>query len=319
MIDLMAFMRKKKGSKPTSRKVLFVCNGNIFRSFSAEALLKHYLDQHEITGWEVFSAGVTAKKEKIDPETLAKLRGLGITDLRHKQHKLNKKMLKKYDVVIAMAQDQVDSIKKKFDYRHTVLFNELVKRERSSITDIESVANYQTNRPGVEAKLDETVDYIHRSIPKLIEGIDERIYLFSEFAKGLRDYNHKNGFPFIKLYETPNTLAFMSISIPSKEDGHILVIPKERYVSFQEIPPKVLKELMLSMQKIGDVLERDHGGYNVLLNNGSAAGQYIFHAHFHLLPRNDGDRINLEGWIVQRMTKEQFVELNTRLKEKIYS
>lgn len=315
----MANTLTKKGNKPTPRKVLFVCNGNIFRSFSAEVLLKQYLEQHDIKGWEVYSAGVTAKKQKIDPVTIAKLRSLGVTDLRHKQHKLTGKMLKKYDVVIAMAQDQVDSIKKKFNYRHTVLFNELVKNEKSSVTDTETVTNYQTNRSGVEAKLDKTIDYISDSIPKLVNSINERIYLFSEFAKGLTDRRHNNGFPFITLYETPNTLAFMSISIPSKEDGHILVIPKKRYVSFQEIPKKVLSELLLAIQKIGEVLERDHGGYNVLLNNGSAAGQYIFHAHFHLLPRNDGDHINLEGWVVQRMTKEQFVELNNRLKAKIYS
>ncbi len=57
----------------SSRKILFVCSGNVFRSFSAEVLFKSYLDKHNIKGWEVFSAGVTAKKQPIHEEVLAEL------------------------------------------------------------------------------------------------------------------------------------------------------------------------------------------------------------------------------------------------------
>jgi histidine triad (HIT) family protein len=312
--------KKSKSPKQNIRKVLFVCNGNIFRSYSAEALLKHYLSAHHVKGWDVFSAGVIAKKEPVDPEVIRELKVLGVKDLRHKQHKLNKALLKKYDLVIAMAQDQVDFMKKNFNFSHAILFNELVRDENSSIWDIEDdVKNYLTNRGGVEKEIDKTIKYIQKSIPKLVEGINERVYLFSDFAGGLRKRKHRNGFPVIKLYETPNTFAFMSISIPSKEDGHILVIPKERYIFLHEIPPKVLGELLLSIQRIGEVLERDHGGYNVLINNGRAAGQYIFHSHFHLLPRDKNDQINLNGWTDKKMSSQQFVEFNNQLKKKINS
>jgi len=227
-------------------------------------------------------------------------------------------MLKKFDLVIAMAEDQIDFMKKMFNYTHAVLFNELVKDEESSIWDIEDdVKDYKTNRNGVDRKINRTIQYIHDSIPKLVEGINQRVYLFVDFANGLRKREHRNGFPVIRLYETPHTLAFMSISIPSKEDGHILVIPKKRYIYFHEIPHKILNELLQSVQKIGAVLDRDHGGYNVLLNNGRAAGQYIFHAHFHLFPRDAKDQINLNGWSRKRMTLPQFIKFNKKLKEKI--
>ena len=309
-------MKKRKSSTLPVRKVLFVCHGNVYRSFSAEALLKQYLDAHKIKGWEVFSAGTLAKKFPIDSEIIFDLKRLGVKDVRHKQHKLNKQMLRKFDLVIAMSQNQVDFIKNKFNYTHAVLFNELVKDEKSSVLDIEDkVKNYKNNRKGVEREIDSTIQYIHDSMPKLVEAINNRVYLFADFANGLR--KHANGFPFIKLYETPNTLAFMSISIPSKEDGHILVIPKKRYIYFHELPPKILNELLLSIQKIGAIIDRDHGGYNVLLNNGRVAGQYIFHAHFHLLPRDSKDHIHLEGWGDKKMTVGQFVEFNKKLKEKI--
>ncbi len=311
-------LKTRKSFHSNTRKVLFVCNGNLFRSFSAEILLKHYLDEHNIKNWEVFSAGTRAKKQDVDPEIIADLESFGVKNIRHRQHKLNRLMLEKFDLVIAMAEDQIDFMKKNFNYMHAVLFNELVEDKEASIWDIEDdVKNYKTNRTGVTREIDKTIRYIHSSIPKLINGINQRVYLFVDFANGLRKRKHRNGFPVIRLYETPNTLAFMSISIPSKEDGHILVIPKKRYIYFHEIPYKILNELLRSVQKIGAVLDRDHGGYNVLLNNGRAAGQYIFHAHFHLFPRDAKDQINLSGWSKRRMSQLQFIKFNKKLKERI--
>lgn len=311
-------MKKEKSAKSTVRKVLFVCNGNVFRSFSAEALLKHYLTVNKIKGWEVFSAGVRAGEWVPDEKTISTLRELGVRNTEHQPHKLNSALLKKYDLVVAMAEDQLSHLKNVLNYSHAVLFNELVRDEHSSIWDIEDdVKDHATNRAGVEKKIEETIKYIHGNIPKLVEGINERVYLFSDFANGLKRRRHNNGFPVIKLYETPNTFAFMSVSIPSKEDGHILVIPKKRYVLLHEIPHRVLGELLLTIQKIGAVLERDHGGYNVLINNGRAADQYIFHAHFHLLPRDPDDHINLNGWSNKKMSMQQFVDFNKKLKKKI--
>jgi protein-tyrosine-phosphatase/diadenosine tetraphosphate (Ap4A) HIT family hydrolase len=313
-------MKKEKNSKPITRKVLFVCTGNIFRSFSAEVLLKQYLAKHKIKGWEVASAGTLAEKQAVDKQVLAELKALGVKDFSHKQQKLSMAMLKKYDLVIAMAEDHAAFIKKELGYAHSVLFNELVRDEHSSIWDIEDeVKDYATNRRAVVEMVSKTIKYIHDSIPNLVKGIEERVYLFSDFANGVNKRRHNNGFPVIKLYETPNTFAFMSISIPSKEDGHILVIPKKRYVLLHEIPHKVLVELLLTIQKIGEVLERNHGGYNVLINNGRVADQYIFHAHFHLIPRDASDQIHLNGWDNKEMTEEQFVDFNKKLKKIINS
>ncbi len=38
-------------------------------------------------------------------------------------------------------------------------------------------------------------------------------------------------------------------------------------------------------------------GYNIGVNNGESAGQTIFHVHFHLIPRRNGDTDNPRGGV----------------------
>jgi len=163
---------KKKVNTEQRLKILFVCNGNVFRSYSAECLLQQYLKENKIPGWEVASAGVIANKSDVDPEVIAELKTLGIENDHHIQHKLDKAMLDKSDLVIVMAEDQINFMIEKFNYRKALLFNELAKGERSSIWDAEDeVINYRANRQGVEEKIYATIKYISDKIPALVEVI----------------------------------------------------------------------------------------------------------------------------------------------------
>ena len=168
---------KQKSSNSDIHKVIFVCNGNVYRSLSAECLLKHYLNIHKIEGWEIFSAGTTARKQDINPTSISKLKSLGIKKINHKQHRLNKSMLKKFDTVIAMAVDQIDFMKTKFNYTRPFLFNELARNEKSSIWDIgDNVKDYLTNPEGVTKEINKTIQHIHDNIPGLVASIN-KLYL----------------------------------------------------------------------------------------------------------------------------------------------
>jgi len=37
-------------------------------------------------------------------------------------------------------------------------------------------------------------------------------------------------------------------------------------------------------------------GFNILVNNGKVADQYVFHVHFHLVPRREGDNVEIGNW-----------------------
>jgi histidine triad (HIT) family protein len=97
--------------------------------------------------------------------------------------------------------------------------------------------------------------------------------------------------PAAKVFENEKVLAFLDINPVSK--GHTLVIPKAHYAGFSEIPADLLTEMGRVLQGIGQAATSRLGsdGFNVLLNNGRAAGQHVNHAHFHLVPRRLGDGV----------------------------
>jgi len=94
------------------------------------------------------------------------------------------------------------------------------------------------------------------------------------------------------VYETDKVIAFLDI-FPAV-DGHTLVVPKHEVASFEDLPPDDVFELMLGLQQVVRGVTRAMGTphYNLRLNNGLAAGQVIFHVHFHVMPRWPGVAIN---------------------------
>jgi|SRR6185503_8158946 len=303
---------------PTEKSILFVCTANIFRSVSAEYCFKQYLSDHNITGWKVGSAGTTGEKYDMDPSLSEALASCGVGNITHTQRKLSKEILDDYDIVVGMAQNHIDFLASEFGYKNALLFDTLAIRKDTSVMDVDDdVPDWRNNHAGFVEKVKNTVSHIHENTPGLFQNASERFYLFSDLISG--EKTHRNGFPFISLYETPHTLAFMSSDIPEHADGHILIIPKKRFSDFSKIPVEVAQELFATLSHIGRVIGISHDGYNILLNNGIDAGQYIFHAHFHLVPRKHGDGIEIEKWNRSVVTPDEFIHFNEALKKEIAS
>lgn len=92
--------------------------------------------------------------------------------------------------------------------------------------------------------------------------------------------------PCVKVYEDAATLAFMD-AFPQVH-GHTLVIPKGVEArNFLEIPTTQIAPYMESVQKISHAVERALGPDGIVLTqfNGEAAGQTVFHLHFHIVPQ----------------------------------
>ncbi len=103
-----------------------------------------------------------------------------------------------------------------------------------------------------------------------------------------------NEIPSSKIYEDNKTLAFMDIMPVNK--GHALVIPKEHHETLFDLPDDILKAVIMAVKKIGDAVKKavNADGINIGVNNHKAAGQVVFHSHFHIIPRFNDD--GLKTW-----------------------
>ena len=103
------------------------------------------------------------------------------------------------------------------------------------------------------------------------------------FAKILR-----GEVPSYKVFEDERTFAFLDIM--PQAPGHTLVIPKAPARNILDVAPDDLANLIKMTQWIAKravaVFAAD--GVNVFQFNEPAAGQTVFHLHFHVIPRKQG-------------------------------
>ena len=100
--------------------------------------------------------------------------------------------------------------------------------------------------------------------------------------------------PCAKVYEDDTVLAFLDLS--PVHPGHTLVIPKKQYKDMLEVPAELGTAVFAALKKVGAAVVKATGatGFNVMQNNGLSAGQTMFHIHWHIIPRFDGD--GLGAW-----------------------
>ncbi len=85
------------------------------------------------------------------------------------------------------------------------------------------------------------------------------------------------------IFEDDQIIAFNDIN--PQAPVHILIIPKEHFVSLNDIPEEkkdVLNHILLRARQIARNIGIDEQGYRIVLNTGRDSGQEVFHIHFHL-------------------------------------
>ncbi len=106
------------------------------------------------------------------------------------------------------------------------------------------------------------------------------------FAKILR-----GELPCQKVYEDDHSFAFLDIM--PRADGHTLVIPKAKAQNMFDIAPGDLGHLIACVHKLAPIVRDAMGAEGILIQqfNEAAAGQMVFHIHFHIVPRWAGEQL----------------------------
>ncbi|MFP4536894.1 MAG: HIT family protein [Dichotomicrobium sp.] len=131
------------------------------------------------------------------------------------------------------------------------------------------------------------------------------------FAKILR-----GEMPCHEVYQDAHTLAFLDIM--PRTDGHTLVIPKAPARTLLDASPEAISHAMATAQKIARAAKIAFAADGILLQQSSesAAGQVVFHLHFHIMPRFDGVDLRPPG---QKADDKTLADHAQRLREALES
>ena len=93
------------------------------------------------------------------------------------------------------------------------------------------------------------------------------------------------GIPSATVLDSEKIIAFLDIQPVNK--GHVLIVPKEHVETLLDVSENTLKDMIVAAKKVGKSLRKSlkADGFNLGMNNFAAAGQVVFHAHLHVIPR----------------------------------
>ena len=115
------------------------------------------------------------------------------------------------------------------------------------------------------------------------------------------------------LYEDDDFRVILDLGPASR--GHALILPKAHYANIYEIPEELAAKAIVLAKKMAGIMTEALGcdGFNIVQNNGEAAGQTVFHFHMHLIPRYEGDQVGLT-WKPGELTDEMKEEILAKVK-----
>jgi histidine triad (HIT) family protein len=119
--------------------------------------------------------------------------------------------------------------------------------------------------------------------------------------------------PSTRVYEDEHTLAFMDIG--HVNPGHTLVAVKKHAANLYEMDEAQAAAVAKASRRVAlairDAFKPE--GLSVYQANGKAAGQTVFHYHVHLLPRHEGDGMELV-WPVKNPPREKLEEIAAKIR-----
>lgn len=118
------------------------------------------------------------------------------------------------------------------------------------------------------------------------------------------------------LFEGKHTVAIVSPSPAAP--GHVWVLPREPFTILENTPDFVVAELFVVANRVSMALFDGLGaqGTNVLVQNGTGAGQVLPHLIVHVIPRQEDDGLKLL-WEPKQLDEEAMSTVELKLKDEM--
>ena len=122
--------------------------------------------------------------------------------------------------------------------------------------------------------------------------------------------------PTATLYEDDDFRVILDQGPATK--GHALILPKKHYANLYELPEELAARAMVLAKRMAGAMTEalNCDGFNLVQNNGEAAGQTVFHFHMHLIPRYHNDQA-ASTWTPGKLEDEVKEEILAAVTEKV--
>ena len=119
--------------------------------------------------------------------------------------------------------------------------------------------------------------------------------------------------PSSTVYEDEKFRVILDLGPAAK--GHMLVLPKDHFADVTELPEEYAGPALMLGARLGQAAGRALGatGFNLVQNNGAAAGQTVRHFHLHVIPRYEDGAV-IASWTPGQTTAEEREETAAKLR-----
>ena len=119
--------------------------------------------------------------------------------------------------------------------------------------------------------------------------------------------------PSCTIYEDEDVRVILDLGPASK--GHALILPKEHFDDVCSLDTQVAAKILPLAARIGEAMKKSLGcaGFNLVQNNGKAAGQTVFHFHMHVIPRY-ADGPDMVCWEPGSPSKDELAETAAQIR-----
>lgn len=129
--------------------------------------------------------------------------------------------------------------------------------------------------------------------------------IFCKLANGIIPTN--------SIYEDEDFKVILDADPATK--GHALILPKKHSDDLLSADDNTIEKVLPLAKKIANRQKEVLGcdGVNIVQNNGSEAGQTVFHLHIHVIPRYKG-KDSILTWSHESFSDEEFSNIKDELK-----
>ncbi|MCP3686708.1 MAG: HIT family protein [bacterium] len=116
-----------------------------------------------------------------------------------------------------------------------------------------------------------------------------------------------------KLYEDDAVVAVLNNKPAAK--GHVLILPKEHITIIEQMPDFLVDKMLIVANKVSTVMFEALSveGTNIIIENGTGAGQKIPHFAINVIPRNKEDGLSF-NWQPKKLNEAQMADIELSLK-----